>query len=225
MKLVIRVLYLDVKNTLLMNFFKSKHFLKAGVFAVRAGPVVKENLLSYLLNQPLTPHDPQKEFMALISTGGKYVVASRGNHALEGEFLWRLKDEIDRTWMNMYQSLPSMEEMENMDDGDTQETRVSGKDFVPLTLSNKGPEALAAFVEAPMRCGGCGAKVGSRTLSRVLDRQLISSDHSFQIPSFLERSQQCTPYLTVMQWVQKRRLPWHWQLSNSLQTKPSQRER
>lgn len=163
------MLYLDVKNTLLMNFFKSKHFLKAGVFAVRAGPVVKENLLSYLLNQPLTPHDPQKEFMALISTGGKYVVASRGNHALEGEFLWRLKDEIDRTWMNMYQSLPSMEEMENMDDGDTQETRVSGKDFVPLTLSNKGPEALAAFVEAPMRCGGCGAKVGSRTLSRVLD--------------------------------------------------------
>lgn len=108
--------------------------------------------------------------MALITTGGKHVVASRGDDALEGEFLWRLKDEIDRTWMNMYQSLPSMEEMENMEQAEEgKDTRALSKDFVPLTLCKSGPEALAAFTEAPMRCGGCGAKVGSRTLSRVLD--------------------------------------------------------
>ncbi len=155
-----------------MCSFSFIHFLPtAGVFAVRAGPIIKENLISYLLNQPLTPHEPQKEFMALITTGDKYVVASRGNHALEGDFLWKLKDDIDRTWMKMYQVLPTMEEMEDIgDEGPSSNDKtLPRKKYVPLNLSKNGPEALAAFAEAPMRCGGCGAKVGSRTLTRVLD--------------------------------------------------------
>jgi len=147
----------------------AQHHIVAGVFAVRAGPVVKDNLIAYLLNQPLTPHEPQKDFLGLISTGDKYAVASRGQHALEGEFLWRLKDEIDRTWMDMYKTLPSMEDMDDMDDADAKESNVSSKDFVPPILASRGPDALAAFFQAPMRCGGCGAKVGSRTLTRVLD--------------------------------------------------------
>ena len=151
--------------------------IQAGVFAVRAGPILKENLISYLLNQPLTPHEPQKDFLGLISTGDKYAVASSGDHSLEGAFLWQLKDEIDRTWMGMYQNLPSMEEMMNGMDTDDTHANVNasdgkafnGKSFVPPILETRGADALAAFAEAPMRCGGCGAKVGSRTLTRVLD--------------------------------------------------------
>lgn len=128
---------------------------------------MKDNLIAYLLNEPLTPHQPQKDFLGLISTGDKYAVASRGQHALEGEFLWRLKDEIDRSWMDMYQTLPSMEEM--MDQEDVNAPDSKSKTFIPPILASRGQDALAAFTEAPMRCGGCGAKVGSRTLTRVLD--------------------------------------------------------
>lgn len=38
-------------------------------------------------------------------------VASKGPLALEGEYLWKLKDRIDRQWMDGYQTLPDMEEM------------------------------------------------------------------------------------------------------------------
>ena len=30
---------------------------------------------------------------------------------MEGEYLWELKDKIDRTWMRGYQDLPDKEEM------------------------------------------------------------------------------------------------------------------
>lgn len=110
----------------------------------------------------MTSHTPQKEFLGLISTGDKYAVASRGPHALEGDFLWRLKDEIDVGWMSMYKVLPSMED-------DSIDVTVNTQK-IPSILQNKSKEnLLAAFMEAPMRCGGCGSKVGSHTLTRVLE--------------------------------------------------------
>ena len=43
--------------------------------------------------------------MALISTGERYAVASRGPFKLEGAWLWTVKDWIDRKWMRQYQAL------------------------------------------------------------------------------------------------------------------------
>ena len=137
---------------------------------MRAGPIVKDNLIAYILNQPLTNHKPQTEFLGLISTGEKYAVASRGNHALEGAFLWTLKDQIDRTWMGGYQNLPTMEEeLMTNSNSESDSNKGSQTNFIPNSLFNRGPDALAAFAEVNMRCGGCGAKVGSTTLTRVLD--------------------------------------------------------
>lgn len=164
-------------------FFQIINTPLAGVFAVWAGPIVKDNLVAYLLNQPLVAHKPQSEFLGLISTGEKYAVASRGNHALEGQFLWTLKDEIDRTWMDGYINLPDMTDNSSSgandnntantnssnDHDDTDEQISSSSVQVPPSLSKRGPDALAAFAEVNMRCGGCGAKVGSTTLTRVLD--------------------------------------------------------
>ena len=129
---------------------------KAGVFAVRAGPPLRDNLLAFLHGKPLTPYTPQTEFLGIISTGDKYAVASRGTDALEGKFLWKLKDTIDRTWMSMYQVLPAMS------------VDASSSSPLPELARSSGAEAMAAFAAAPMRCGGCGAKVGSDVLARVL---------------------------------------------------------
>ena len=140
---------------------------KAGVFAVRQGPPLADNLRRKLLAQPLVPFEPQHTFLGLIGTGDGGCVASRANLALEGCWLWELKDWIDRTWMASYgELLPNMAEM----------GMGGGAAAPPAVAAKAGAEALEVLSHASMRCGGCGAKVGGTTLSKVIAR-LSSEGH------------------------------------------------
>ena len=119
---------------------------KAGVFAVRQGPPLAENLRRALTGRPLRPYRPQRAWLSLISTGDAYAVASRGRLAVEGRWVWRLKDWIDRRWMRKYTDLPEME-------------------AEPLPVPAPG---LPRVDDLEMRCGGCGAKVGQDVLERAI---------------------------------------------------------
>jgi selenide,water dikinase len=88
---------------------------KAGVYAVRAGPPLADNLRRVLAGRALRRAVPQKQSLALIGTGDERAVASRGPFAAEGWLLWRLKDWIDRRWMRRYTELPAMAEEEGED--------------------------------------------------------------------------------------------------------------
>jgi selenide, water dikinase len=83
---------------------------KAGVYAVRAGPPLADNLRRALAGGRLRRAVPQKRALALIGTGDGAAVASRGPFAAHGRILWRLKEWIDRRWMRRYTELPAMEE-------------------------------------------------------------------------------------------------------------------
>lgn len=128
---------------------------KAGVFAVRQGMPLADNLRRASLGQPLKPFTPQQSFMGLIATGDGYAVLSKGSLAMEGVWCWRLKDYIDRAWMDKYNKLPEMKQP---------------LPEAPAAAVAAGADALAAIRAVPMRCGGCGAKVGATVLSRVISR-------------------------------------------------------
>ena len=58
---------------------------KAGVFAVRMGKPLAENLRRTLLRQPLIAYRPQRRWLALISTGDRHAIASRGAFYARGD--------------------------------------------------------------------------------------------------------------------------------------------
>ncbi|MBM3823422.1 MAG: selenide, water dikinase SelD [Verrucomicrobia bacterium] len=121
---------------------------KSGVFAVRQGRPLAANLRRALDQLPLRPYVPQQQFLSLISTGDRQAVGSRGPWSFEGEWVWKLKDHIDRAWMAQYEPVESM---------------------------NAAPPALQSGSAPSMRCGGCGAKIGPQILDRVLARLRASA--------------------------------------------------
>lgn len=75
---------------------------KSGVYAVRAGPPLAENLRRCLLGQDLVAHIPQERSLYLISTGDRYAIGSWGSVTWEGRWVWRWKDWIDRSFVKKY---------------------------------------------------------------------------------------------------------------------------
>jgi selenide,water dikinase len=140
---------------------------KAGVFAVRAGPPLTANLRHRLLGEPLEEWVPQEMFLGIVGTGDGSAIASKGETALEGQFLWRLKDSIDRTWMRGYQQLPDREEM--MSQMAAAAASASASSSSPASaVGGAVGGALDVLTKSRMRCGGCGSKVGQGLLARSL---------------------------------------------------------
>jgi selenide,water dikinase len=79
---------------------------KAGVFAVRQGKPLFENLQQFLVEKPLKPFAPQEQYLGLIGTGNKRAIASRGSFMWESALLWYWKDWIDRQFMQKFSNLP-----------------------------------------------------------------------------------------------------------------------
>ena len=120
---------------------------KAGVYAVRAAPVLSANLRATLCGQPLRSFRPQKDYLKLVSLGGKSALAEKWRLTLSGPRLWRLKDRIDRAFMAKFAAFPAMSN-----------PRPKG----PYTLGLQG------HLDQRALCGGCGAKIGSAVLGQAL---------------------------------------------------------
>jgi NADH dehydrogenase FAD-containing subunit len=79
---------------------------KAGVFAVRQGKPLFENLQRFLLGKSLKPYKPQQKYLSLIGTGDGRAMAIRGRLILPPhKLLWCGKDWIDRRFMKSFSNL------------------------------------------------------------------------------------------------------------------------
>jgi len=75
---------------------------KAGVYAVRAGPFIGQNVAAFLEGKPLATYKPQKEFLSLLMTADGNCIGTKFGIAFYGQWVWRLKDFIDQGFMNLF---------------------------------------------------------------------------------------------------------------------------
>ncbi len=75
---------------------------KAGVYAVRMGPVLGRNLRAALCHGPSRAYRPQHRFLALLATADGRAIATRGAQGFEGHWAWRWKDRIDRSFIRRF---------------------------------------------------------------------------------------------------------------------------
>lgn len=121
---------------------------KAGVFAVRAAPVLRRNIEALLTGHRLHPFNPQSSYLKLISLGDRRAVAEKWRRPLSGTLLWRWKDRIDQAFMDQFHDLPAMEAAQR-----------------PPVAANGVQEELG---DGKPICAGCGSKVGPGALDAAL---------------------------------------------------------
>lgn len=127
---------------------------KAGVFAVRQAQPLARNLARAAKEKSPKPFKPQKDWLALISTGDRFAVGSRGDVGFKGRWVWLWKHWIDSRFMARFSKFPRMHAARNPD----------------TSTAANAEDASQAVSAMAMRCGGCGAKVGSSSLSRALGK-------------------------------------------------------
>ncbi len=122
--------------------FSEMKVARAGVYAVREGPVLWENIGRLLKQQPLREYRPQSGFLSLLATGDGRAIGQYKGLAVHGRWVWKLKDRIDRRFMQMHQM------------------------YGPVMLPTPAPATAAPL----MKCRGCGGKVGAGVLAAALQR-------------------------------------------------------
>ena len=140
---------------------------KAGVFAVRAGPVLCHNLRAFIRGETLISWQPQRQYLALIGLGNGRALASWGAFSSAGHFWWKLKAFIDRRFMQKFSALPVMSES-----------------AAPLPVLARQMGRVSEIPDA-MFCAACGAKTGADTLKAALQAACEMAEDAGADPNYL----------------------------------------
>jgi len=77
---------------------------KSGVYSMRHGEILAQNLRNVVEGKPLATYKPQPHALSLITCGARYAIAERGNWSAEGRWAWWWKDWIDRRWVRSFEN-------------------------------------------------------------------------------------------------------------------------
>ncbi|HNO22202.1 MAG TPA: selenide, water dikinase SelD [Leptospiraceae bacterium] len=115
---------------------------KAGVYAVRQGKPLSENIIRFTEGKPLKEYIPQKSALALVYSGNSRAFAVKGNFFVPpSSLLFSWKDGIDRKFMNRFSEMEKMPAMKAADESMNE-----------------------------MHCAGCGSKISGKSLKNVIER-------------------------------------------------------
>lgn len=158
--------------------FEARRLPKAGVYAVRQGPVLDANLRACLSDLSLRRYRPQSDFLSLLNLGDGTALGGKAGFALRGRAVGRLKHWIDRRFMRRFQVLSASGRPSPYFDAAGPMNEAPGAaaggamDEAPGAAGHGSPRASTDHappdVAAPMPCAGCAAKVGADALEAAL---------------------------------------------------------
>ncbi len=129
---------------------------KAGVYAVREGPVLWDNVQRLFRGDELVPYEPQESFLSLLALGDGRAAGQFHARSLLGRWVWHWKDWIDQRFMNKHREYEPMTQAMMEQRAREQEKLLDGP--------GRASEPPA------MRCRGCGGKIATSVLASALDR-------------------------------------------------------
>ena len=86
------------QGTSMQNFADSN----SNEYAAKPDAALSNNLRNYLCGEPLQTYRARMPSLHLVTTGEKYATASWGNVAIQGEWVWRWKNWLDRRFVAKY---------------------------------------------------------------------------------------------------------------------------
>ena len=128
---------------------------KAGVYAVRAGPILIQNLTQAVLadeietieqsnDRPLVDYHPQSDFLKIIACGDGTALGFKFGIPIYGPWVWQLKDMIDKKFMDLFRPelLPELEE-----EGEPYDTSQYDAQYSQDASPRMEPAAAAAYLQ------------------------------------------------------------------------------
>ncbi|MFO7705735.1 MAG: pyridine nucleotide-disulfide oxidoreductase, partial [Halopseudomonas sp.] len=76
--------------------------LRSGVYAVRQGAFLADNIISQLARRPLRDYQPQQQALALLATADGGALMSYGRWVASGRMLGWWKDRLDIGFMQRH---------------------------------------------------------------------------------------------------------------------------
>ena len=110
---------------------------KAGVYAVREGPILANNILSLIKEKPssLVTYKPQADFLKLLSLGDGTAIGTKFGIIISGKWVWKMKDHIDKSFMKLFYA----EELKKAISDKIQKGRVYTNYFLNISLEFDNP--------------------------------------------------------------------------------------
>jgi len=87
----------------IIKHYKENFPPKAGVYAVREAPFMKNNLLSKLSKKyKLRAYDPQREALVLLNVCDGTAIASKYGFSFHNKWMFRIKNKLDTDFVNLF---------------------------------------------------------------------------------------------------------------------------
>jgi len=86
---------------------------KAGIFAVKAGPFISQNIVNYIADKPLVPYVPKSGFLITFMTGDGKAIGEKFGICFIGKWVWELLVYFHKSYKDLFDPKNLFNDYEN----------------------------------------------------------------------------------------------------------------